>query len=57
MVGGVTVVCFHDALDGEFAQIVMSSHGDSGLVRLFLGSVAERVPRLADRPVLIVRSG
>ena len=23
MVGGVTVVCFHDALDGEFAQIVI----------------------------------
>ena len=23
MVGGVTVVCFHDALDGEFAQIMI----------------------------------
>lgn len=37
--------------------IVMTSHGHSGLARLFLGSVAERVLRLADRPVLIVRSG
>jgi nucleotide-binding universal stress UspA family protein len=37
--------------------IVMASHGHSGLARLFLGSVAERVLRLADRPVLIVRNG
>ena len=37
--------------------IVIASHGHSGLARLFLGSVAERVLRLADRPVLIVRSG
>lgn len=37
--------------------IVIASHGHSGVARLFLGSVAERVLRLADRPVLIVRSG
>jgi nucleotide-binding universal stress UspA family protein len=37
--------------------IVMASHGHSGLARVFLGSVAERVLRLADRPILIVRSG
>lgn len=35
--------------------IVMASHGHSGMARLFLGSVAEHVLRLADRPVLIVR--
>jgi nucleotide-binding universal stress UspA family protein len=43
------------ALDVDI--IVMASHGHSGLARLFLGSVAERVLRSADRPVLIVRSG
>jgi nucleotide-binding universal stress UspA family protein len=35
--------------------IVMSSHGRSGLSRLLLGSVAERVLRLAECPVLVVR--
>ena len=42
------------ALDVDL--IVMASHGHSGVARLFLGSVAERVVRSADRPVLIVRS-
>src|SRR5574341_176373 len=37
--------------------IVMASHGHSGVARLFLGSVAERVLRSSDRPILIVRSG
>jgi nucleotide-binding universal stress UspA family protein len=37
--------------------IVMASHGHSGVARLFLGSVAERVLRLGDRPVLVVRNG
>ena len=42
------------ALDVDL--IVMASHGHSGMARLFLGSVAERVMRSADHPVLIVRS-
>ena len=36
-------------------MIVMASHGRSGLPRLFLGSVAERTLRCADRPVLLVK--
>lgn len=36
-------------------MIVMPSHGRSGLERLLLGSVAERVLRLAHCPVLILR--
>jgi nucleotide-binding universal stress UspA family protein len=36
-------------------QIVIGSHGRRGLERFFLGSVAERVARLADRPVLIIK--
>lgn len=40
-------------LDAEL--IVIGSHGRSGLARLMLGSVAERVTRLATCPVLIIK--
>ncbi len=36
--------------------IVLPSHGRTGLARLLIGSVAERVVRLAHRPVLVLRS-
>ena len=36
--------------------IVMPSHGRKGLPRVFLGSVAERVLRLASCPVLVLRN-
>lgn len=35
--------------------IVMPSHGRSGLGRMLIGSVAERVVRLAHCPVLVLR--
>lgn len=35
--------------------IVMPSHGRTGLKRLLIGSVAERVVRLAHCPVLVLR--
>lgn len=35
--------------------IVIPSHGRTGLTRLLLGSVAERVVRLAHCPVLVLR--
>jgi len=35
--------------------IVMPSHGRTGVARMLIGSVAERVTRLADCPVLILR--
>jgi nucleotide-binding universal stress UspA family protein len=35
--------------------IVISTHGATGLVHLILGSVAERVVRLAPCPVLVVK--
>jgi nucleotide-binding universal stress UspA family protein len=35
--------------------IVIPSHGRTGLKRLFLGSVAERVLRLSECPVLVLR--
>lgn len=34
--------------------VVMGSHGRTGLPRLFLGSVAERVVRMAQSPVISV---
>jgi len=35
--------------------IVIGSHGRKGFERLLLGSVAERVLRHADRPVLVIK--
>lgn len=43
------------AKEGRFDLIVMGTEGRTGLRHLFLGSVAERVVRLADCPVLTVR--
>jgi nucleotide-binding universal stress UspA family protein len=36
--------------------IVLPSHGRTGLTRLLIGSVAERVVRLAHCPVLVLRT-
>lgn len=36
--------------------IVLPSHGRTGLTRLLIGSVAERVVRLSHCPVLVLRS-
>nr|WP_241431171.1 universal stress protein [Halococcus thailandensis] len=33
----------------------MGTHGQRGIVRFLLGSVAERVLRLSETPVLVVR--
>lgn len=43
------------AAENKVDVIVMPSHGRTGLKRLLLGSVAERVARLAHCPVLILR--
>ena len=40
---------------GEVDVVVMSTHGRSGLQRIFFGSIAERVVRHAEVPVLLVR--
>jgi universal stress protein A len=39
----------------EVDAIVMATHGRTGLARTFIGSVAEKVIRNADCPVLVVR--
>ena len=43
------------ARDQGVDLIVMGTHGRTGLPHLFLGSVAERVVRLAPCPVLVTR--
>ena len=44
------------AESNKFDLIVLPSHGRTGLKRLLIGSVAERVVRLAHCPVLVMRS-
>jgi nucleotide-binding universal stress UspA family protein len=41
----------HESVD----WIVIATHGQSGWKKFIFGSVAERVVRLADRPVLIIQ--
>lgn len=44
-----------DAAASEHAMVVMTTHGRSGINRLMLGSVTDRVVRHSDAPVLVVR--
>lgn len=41
----------------EVGLIVMSTHGRSGLQRMWLGSVAMKVVQASNKPVLLIRSG
>jgi len=43
------------AKEVEAGLIAISSHGQTGLKRLLIGSVAERVVRLAHCPVLVLK--
>jgi len=49
------IVTVADELDVDL--IVIPTHGDKGIARMILGSVAERVVREARQPVLTVRLG
>lgn len=44
-----------DAEKSKAELIVVGSHGRTGLPRMLLGSVAERVVRLSHCPVLVIR--
>jgi nucleotide-binding universal stress UspA family protein len=50
---GDTILAVAD--EGEFDLIVMGTHGRTGLKRVILGSVAEKVTRRASCPVLTIR--
>jgi nucleotide-binding universal stress UspA family protein len=61
VVGTVTEGRPHETILGYVADhdvdiVVMGTHGRRGVSRALLGSVTERVVRLADAPVLTVRS-
>ena len=45
------------AQNEHFDMIVMGTHGRTGLAHLLMGSVAERVLRVAPCPVLTIREG
>ena len=44
------------ARDHDADLIVISSHGRTGISRLVIGSVAERIVRYAPCPLLVLRS-
>ncbi len=53
--GGPAEEIVKAAQEAAVDWIVMATHGQSGLKKFISGSVAERVVRLADRPVLTVQ--
>ncbi|MGH2570093.1 MAG: universal stress protein [bacterium] len=50
---GAEIAAFAERIGADL--IVLPSHGRTGLERLLIGSVAERVVRLAHCPVLVLR--
>jgi nucleotide-binding universal stress UspA family protein len=54
---GAAVVILDEAAAGNYGLIAMTTHGEGGLRRLLVGSVADKVIRGADRPVLVLRPG
>jgi len=54
--GAAAVDICEFAEQGEFDLIVMGTHGRKGLSHLLLGSVAERVLRMAPCPVLTLKA-
>ncbi len=55
LIGDPGIVCVERAEAIKAGLLVVPSHGRSGLSRLLLGSVAERIIRLAKCPVLVLR--
>lgn len=51
---GECIIDYAKEIDAQL--IIMPSHGRTGLDHLLIGSVAERVVRLAHCPVLVLRS-
>lgn len=53
---GVAELIVDESKKAEADLIVMTSHGRTGMKRLFLGSIAERVAHMAAAPTLILRA-
>ena len=56
LVGGIAETILAQAQELRADVIVMGTHGRRGLAHLLLGSIAEKVIRQADVPVVTVRS-
>ena len=54
--GRIAEVIVEEAKEWSADLLVIGTHGRRGLSRLFLGSVAENIIRIAPMPVLLVRS-
>ena len=54
--GSATEEIMKAAEEANADLIAMSTHGRSGISRLALGSIAERVVRTSSRPVIVVRA-
>jgi nucleotide-binding universal stress UspA family protein len=54
-IGYPATALIEDADDENVDLIVMTTHGRGGISRLWLGSVADRLSRQADCPVLLLR--
>ncbi|WP_435062878.1 universal stress protein [Halobaculum sp. EA56] len=50
-----TILEYIEDHEAEVDQVVMGSHGRTGLSRMLLGSVAEKVTRRSPVPVTVVR--
>lgn len=55
--GLATSTILDRARDNNIDLIVLTSHGHSGLVQWALGSVASKVARQSEAPVLVIREG
>ncbi|AAW39509.1 universal stress protein family [Dehalococcoides mccartyi 195] len=54
--GGAAEVILKTAEEEKVDVIAMSTHGRSGAARWLLGSVAERVVRHSNIPIMLIRS-
>jgi nucleotide-binding universal stress UspA family protein len=52
---GVAAAVLHEAVRSDVELIALTTHGARGMRRLVLGSVADKILRGADRPVLLTR--
>lgn len=53
--GGESEDVHGEAIDESFDHLVIGSHGRTGVSRMLLGSVAEKVVRESPVPVMVVR--
>ena len=44
-----------DFVNDEGDMLVMSTHGRTGLARVFIGSTTEQISRHIDKPLLTIR--